>query len=354
MQDFSLKDFHYELPSELIAQSPLAVRDASRLLVVDNNNSKTHYSHEQFHSLARYLKPLDLLIFNQTKVMKARLYGGKPTGGKVELLVEKIEGATAFCHIKTSKAPRAGSLIHFNEGVIVEVIAKLDSGLYSVQLQKSQLSWYEILETQGHMPLPPYITRAANANDDDRYQTLWAQDLGAVAAPTASLHFSDTLLQELQSQDIQFGYLTLHVGAGTFQPVREQELNKHIMHEESYFISQNLVDQITATKQRGGRIIAVGTTVLRALESSALKTGQVTPIQEETRLFIRPGFQFKVVDHLITNFHLPESTLLMLVAAFIGYNEMMAAYQEAIMHNYRFFSYGDALFLSRSLVTQSS
>lgn len=338
-------DFNFHLPAELIAQYPLAKRSDSRLLSYERNSQQ--YSHHQFHQLDALLEPGDLLVMNDSRVIPARLYGNKASGGKVELLIERMLTENTFlAHIKASKAPRAGTIIYCANDWQIEVLVKQDD-LYHCQVVQNSpapMTLAAMLQQIGHMPLPPYITRQDETLDLDRYQTVYARHQGSVAAPTAGLHFDAMLLAQLQARGIQIAYTTLHVGAGTFRPVRCAEIHEHKMHTERYHISAQLCAAVQETQAAGHRVIAVGTTALRSLESAA-KTGQLIPGDGETDIFIVPGYQFKLCDGLITNFHLPESTLLMLVAAFIGYEQTMRLYQLAIEQRYRFFSYGDATLL---------
>lgn len=332
-------DFYFDLPPALIAQYPLPNRTDSRLLVYHKKN-KTH-AHRHFKDLPQLLAPGDLLVMNNTKVLPARLFGVKASGGRVELLLERMLGPTCFlAHIKASKALKPGMSIFLEKGLSITVSARHDD-LFECTSEQPIL---DILEEVGHLPLPPYIKRADETGDKDRYQTVYADPLGSVAAPTAGLHFDPGLLEQLRLQGIEIAFTTLHVGAGTFRPVRCEDIRDHIMHSESYIITQQLADAVAAAKKRGGRVIAVGTTALRSLESAATDHGLAVG-EHETTIFIYPGYTFKVCDGLITNFHLPESTLLMLVAAWIGHTEVMALYQEAIAARYRFFSYGDACLL---------
>lgn len=338
-----LSDFHYDLPPELIAFAPLAERTASRLLKVDGVTGT--YEDGVFTDVLDLLQPGDLLVFNNTRVIPARLHGQKMSGGKVEVLVERIVDTHAvLAHVRASKAPKPGTRLLLENVVEAEVTGRAGD-LFAIRFLQSE-PVLEILEQYGHMPLPPYIEREDNLADRERYQTVFAQKPGAVAAPTAGLHFDQALLAALQAKGVQTAAVTLHVGAGTFQPVRVQNLAEHIMHAEYVDVSAAVCEAVAACKARGGRVIAVGTTSVRSLESAA-QTGILQPMQADTRLFITPGYRFKVVDALITNFHLPESTLLMLVSAFAGYGTIKRAYAHAIVQRYRFFSYGDAMFLTR-------
>lgn len=334
-------DFFYELPPELIAQAPLAERRASRLLVLDSGTGESKFRDKLFTDFLDFLKPGDRLVFNNTRVIPARIHGQKSTGGKVELLLERcINSTRALVHLRASKSPKAGGQLSFDDNCTVSVLEKHDA-LYEVEFDRDIIPY---LEEYGHMPLPPYIERDDNEMDHTRYQTVFAKELGAVAAPTASLHFDDAMLQEIQVQGIDTSEITLHVGAGTFQPVRSENLSEHVMHSEWLDVPQDICNEILETKRLGGRIIAVGTTVVRSLETAALD-GVLQAFKGDSNLFITPGFEFKVVDAMLTNFHLPESTLLMLVSAFTGYDEIKHAYQHAIQKKYRFFSYGDAMLL---------
>ncbi len=333
------QDFYFDLPSELIAQYPLDKRSDSRLLCY-NRKTKEH-GHYQFKEIVDFLESGDLLVMNDTKVIPARLYGQKLTGGKVELLVERVTGEFTFlAHIKASKALKVGGIIQLEQGNQLEVIERQDD----LFLCKTTISVLELLNHLGHIPLPPYIARQDESLDADRYQTVYAKYAGSVAAPTAGLHFDDAVLSSLDAKGVNRSYVTLHVGAGTFRPVRCDNIKEHKMHSEYFVISPELVAAVKATKAAGKRVIAVGTTALRSLES-AVRDGQLTACSRDTDIFIYPGYQFKICDGLMTNFHLPESTLLMLVSAFIGHQEAMALYQEAIDKKYRFFSYGDTSLL---------
>ena len=345
-------DFDYLLPPELIAQAPLPERSASRLLVVKPGQapSADHAGFEDrvFRELPELLAPGDLLVFNDTRVIPARLFGQKATGGRVEILIERLLGADeARAQLGVSKSPKPGARIALDAGGEAEVLGR-DDEFYRLRFDVSEPleSW---LLHAGRLPLPPYIQREPGSDDDERYQTVFAREIGAVAAPTAGLHFDDALLEALQRRGVGFGHVTLHVGAGTFQPVRADSLDDHVMHSEWLNVGAGLVEQIRQTRAAGGRVVAVGTTVVRALESAtranAAGEPELQPFAGETRLFILPGYRIGSVDALITNFHLPESTLLMLVSAFAGKARMFAAYEHAIRERYRFFSYGDAMML---------
>ncbi len=335
------RDFHYDLPAGLIAQYPLANRTGSRLLHVDSQMSR--YADRQFAELPELLKSSDLLVFNDTRVIPARVFGVKPSGGKVEIMMERIlDDHRILAHVNASKPLRADAPIQLTGGVTATLVGR-DDDLFELQLNHDPLSFFL---QHGALPLPPYIERAAEHADAERYQTVYSKQLGAVAAPTAGLHFDTAMLDDLMERGLRSAYVTLHVGAGTFQPVRVDNLDDHKMHQEIVNVPAETCAAIAETRRRGGRIIAVGTTVVRSLESAAQSaTNGLQPFSGETRLFIRPGYQFKVVDAMITNFHLPESTLLMLVCAFGGYELMMAAYRHAVAQRYRFFSYGDAMFI---------
>ena len=339
-----IEEFNFDLPHHLIAQDPLQKRDSSRLLVL-NKNTKS-FSDKKFTDFVDLLNSNDLLIFNDTRVIKARFFGKKITGGKVEIMIERIiDDHHALAHLKTSKKILDGTIFEINKDVSVKVIKK-ENNLFYIELN-SNLSSYDILEKYGHIPLPPYIERSANLSDENRYQTIYAKESGAVASPTAGLHFTDEIFKALDDKKIKYTFLTLHVGAGTFQPVRENDLDHHQMHSESFNVPEKTIQMIDDTKLNNGRIVAIGTTVLRALESKfSEKTIQAG--FKETSIFIKPGYTFKIVDALLTNFHLPKSTLFILVSAFSGSDTMKKLYQHAIKHEYRFFSYGDATFIERS------
>ncbi|WP_457668985.1 tRNA preQ1(34) S-adenosylmethionine ribosyltransferase-isomerase QueA [Thiolapillus sp.] len=332
-------DFSYDLPQELIAQYPAQHRTGSRLLVVDRDKELTDL---QFSDFPQLLRKNDLLVFNDTRVMAARMYGRKETGGKIEILLERLLPENrALAQIRASKSPKAGSSIMVG-GTRLTVEGR-EGDMFILSMDTP--GFMSLMDDYGHMPLPPYIQRDDESFDETRYQTVYANQEGSVAAPTAGLHFDEALLAELEKRGVETARVTLHVGAGTFQPVRVENLAEHVMHAEWLQVSQAVCDQVAATRKRGGRVIAVGTTSVRSLESAAAD-GVLKPYEGDTRLFITPGYRFKVVDALLTNFHLPESTLLMLVCAFAGYEETMAAYRHAVAHEYRFFSYGDAMFLS--------
>ena len=334
-------DFHYELPAELIAQQPLPERSASRLLVVDS--ARRAFEDRQFGDVVEWLRDGDLLIFNDTRVLPARLFGRKQTGGAVEILIERVLGThEALAQLGVSKKPREGSAIELTDGSLVRVLGR-EGEFYTLRFDAGE-PLERRLARLGRMPLPPYISRDADSADETRYQTVYARAPGAVAAPTAGLHFDEPLLAKLRERGVEFGYVTLHVGAGTFQPVRAERLENHVMHREWLNVGAELVEKIRRTRAAGGRVVAVGTTVVRALES-ALRDGQVQPFAGETQIFIFPGYRITSVDALITNFHLPESTLLMLVSAFAGRELMLDAYRHAVKERYRFFSYGDAMLI---------
>jgi S-adenosylmethionine:tRNA ribosyltransferase-isomerase len=335
-------DFHYELPPELIAQQPLPERSASRLLVVDAPHQSL--SDRMFGELPALLREGDLLVFNDTRVLPARLFGRKPSGGAVEIMLERITGThTAVAMLGVSKKPRAGSVVELDDGTPVRVLGR-EGAFFELRFECAE-PLEKLLLRIGHMPLPPYIARPDDARDSERYQTVYARNPGAVAAPTAGLHFDTGLLDALRGRGVEFGYITLHVGAGTFQPVRAEKLEDHEMHREWLNVGAELVGKIHRTRARGGRVIAVGTTVVRALEAARGENGEVEPFAGETRIFIFPGYRIASVDGLITNFHLPESTLLMLVSAFAGREFMLSAYQHAVQQRYRFYSYGDAMLI---------
>jgi len=342
---FTLADFDYHLPDELIAQHPAAERRGSRLLHLDG---KSQLHDLQFPDLAALVREHDLLVFNDTRVIKARLLGQKATGGKVEVLVERIvEPTRALAHVRASKSPGPGMTLRLADAFDVQVLGR-QGELFDLRFPEPVL---DLLDAHGATPLPPYITHSAQADDDSRYQTVYARQPGAVAAPTAGLHFDQAMLDQLASQGVHRAFVTLHVGAGTFQPVRVDNLADHIMHTEWYTVPQAAVDAIAEARARGGRVIAVGTTSVRALESAAAARSDqpagrpLAAEQGDTRLFITPGYSYRVVDALLTNFHLPQSTLLMLVSALAGVEPIRRAYAHAVANKYRFFSYGDAMFI---------
>lgn len=361
MHNYTTQDFDYYLPLELIAKDPLEIRDKSRLLVVKNsagveeialngclNDSQLNLVDVRFEQLVDCLEPLDLLVFNDSKVIKARLFGQKVSGGKIELLVERVlPNNEITAHIRSNKTINLGLEIYLHGDLVVEVVEKLD-GLFQLKAKKSSnnnFSWFDYLDKFGHIPLPPYLKRDAVVSDETTYQTVYAKNLGSVAAPTAGLHFTKELLEKIQARGVNIAHVTLHVGSGTFKPVSVANLAEHKMHSEVYQVDSQTVDLIQKTKSRGNQVIAVGTTSLRVLESIALTN--FDKLSGETDIFITPGFKFRVVDKLVTNFHLPQSTLLMLVSAFAGFDTIKKIYQHAINNKYRFFSYGDAMLLER-------
>lgn len=336
----TLDDFDYPLPPELIAQTPLAQRSASRLLVVDNPLRDARIT-----DLPDLLRAGDLLVMNDTRVLHARLYGQKDSGGQVEVLVERpLDETDVLAQVRASKSPKPGGRIRLENALDVEVIERVGE-FYRLRFAGNAV---DLLEAHGRLPLPPYIEHAAGEADETRYQTVFAREKGSVAAPTAGLHFDEALLARLKDKGVDCAYVTLHVGAGTFQPVRVHNIAEHKMHSERYILSQATVDAIAQTKSRGGRVVVIGTTTMRTLESVARKYDELRADSGETDIFITPGFEFKVADLLLTNFHLPKSTLLMLVSAFAGSETIRAAYAHAIEQRYRFFSYGDAMLLTRN------
>lgn len=335
---YSLSDFDFDLPPELIAQTPLSERSASRLLHVDGDTPVDR----QFADIVPLLQAGDLLVFNNTRVLKARFFGVKESGGKIEALIERVlDHRTVHAQVRASKSPGVGVKIRLADAFDVTVGERFGE-FYTLHFPSDV---FALLEQYGKLPLPPYIEHDADDFDEKRYQTVYAKEPGAVAAPTAGLHFDENLLAQLTAKGVNFAYVTLHVGAGTFQPVRVENLSEHTMHSEWYTMPQETVDAVRATKAAGGRVVAVGTTSMRALESAS-QTGALEAGSADTRLFITPGYTFKTVDRLVTNFHLPKSTLLMLVSAFAGYDTIRAAYAHAIAQHYRFFSYGDAMLLT--------
>ncbi len=337
-----VSDFYFELPEELIARHPLAERSSSRLLVLDDPQGTPR--HRAFADLLEYLQPGDLMVFNDTRVIPARLFGCKESGGKLEILVERVLDAhRVLAHVRSSKSPRPGSRIILDGGTSA-VMLQRHAALFELRFDEEVLP---LLERVGHMPLPPYIDRPDETADRERYQTVYAERAGAVAAPTAGLHFDQPLLDCIRTKGVETAFVTLHVGAGTFQPVRVERIEEHHMHAEWLEVSPAVVEAVAACKARGGRVIAVGTTSVRSLETAA-SGGELQAFSGDTDIFIYPGYRFRVVDAMVTNFHLPESTLLMLVSAFAGYAQTMAAYAAAVEQRYRFFSYGDAMFITRN------
>ncbi|MEQ6888509.1 tRNA preQ1(34) S-adenosylmethionine ribosyltransferase-isomerase QueA [Halomonas sp. CS7] len=345
-------DFHYELPEALIARYPSEQRSDCRLLCVDGKSGTL--AHRRFPDLVELLEPGDLLVFNDTRVIPARLHGHKASGGKVEMLLERpLDAHRGLAHLRSSKSPKPGTELIF-EGDIRAVVEGRRDALFELRFL-GETPLIALLEAHGHMPLPPYITREDELADRERYQTVYARRDGAVAAPTAGLHFDEPLLERLAEKGVESAYVTLHVGAGTFQPVRADDIREHHMHSEWIEVSETACEQVRRARAAGRRVIAVGTTSVRCLESACLKSGadrqqgdEIAPYRGETDIFIYPGYEWRVVDALVTNFHLPESTLLMLVSSFAGYDTTMAAYREAVAERYAFFSYGDAMFLERA------
>jgi len=337
-----LSDFDYELPADLIAQAPTPTRSASRLLHVDGDELRDL----AFTALPSLLAPGDLVVFNDTKVIPARVRGTKPTGGRAELLIDRIVGDTeAWAQVRASHAPKVGSRIDLPGGGRATVLAREDR-FHRLAFEGTG-PLHAWLERNGSVPLPPYIARDAQPGDRERYQTIYAREPGAVAAPTAGLHFDDTIMAALAANGVERAFVTLHVGAGTFQPVQHEDLAQHVMHEEWFTLPAATVEAVARARGRGGRVVCVGTTTLRALESAVAEGGSLRAGAARTTLFITPGYRFRVADRLLTNFHLPRSTLLMLVSAFAGYDRIRAAYAHAVAQRYRFFSYGDAMLLDR-------
>ena len=343
-----LSDFNFSLPEKLIAKYPTEQRSASRLMHLDGKTGAV--THRMFADMTALVEPGDLLIFNNTRVIPARLKGHKATGGQVEVLVERIlADDTVLAHVRASKAPKAGAQLTLEEHIQVTVLGRQEA-LFHLRFDNDD-SVLNLLETHGHMPLPPYIDRPDESSDKERYQTVYNQKPGAVAAPTAGLHFDDELLQTLSDKGVNLGFVTLHVGAGTFQPVRVDNILEHKMHAEYAEVDETVVEAIKRTKAAGKRVIAVGTTSVRSIESAAKAAGAsqlIAPFFADTEIFIYPGFKFEVIDAMFTNFHLPESTLMMLISAFAGRDNVMNAYQQAINSEYRFFSYGDSMFIERA------
>jgi S-adenosylmethionine:tRNA ribosyltransferase-isomerase len=335
-------DFTFDLPDNLIAQHPPTSRTSSKLLFIDPDTNK--FKDLSFLEFPQLLNPKDLLVFNNTRVIPARIFGHKASGGKIEILLERILNQNQIlAQIRASKTPKPNTDLYLDSDIKVTVLQQLDN-FFKLEFHDKR-SVYEILPEIGHIPLPPYIKRTDTPIDKERYQTIYASKLGAVAAPTAGLHFDTAMIKQIQNMGIETTFITLHVGAGTFSPIRVNDISQHTMHAEYLQVSQQVCEQIQATRARGGRVIAVGTTSVRALET-ATDNGIIKPYQGETRLFITPGYKFRSVDALLTNFHLPESTLLMLVSAFAGQKQVLAAYRHAVAQQYRFFSYGDAMFMN--------
>ncbi|MGF1749870.1 MULTISPECIES: tRNA preQ1(34) S-adenosylmethionine ribosyltransferase-isomerase QueA [Vibrio] len=347
-----VSDFHFDLPDELIARYPTAERSASRLLQLTGNTGEV--ADKTFTDIASLVQPGDLLVFNNTRVIPARMFGRKASGGKLEVLVERmLDDKRLLAHVRCSKSPKVGTelLLGENDDYQAIMVARHDA-LFEIEIQ-SEKTVLEVLNDIGHMPLPPYIDRPDEDTDKERYQTVYNEKPGAVAAPTAGLHFDDKVLADIKAKGVNFAYVTLHVGAGTFQPVRVDNIHDHHMHSEYVEVTDEVVKAIAETKANGGRVIAVGTTSVRSLESAAqdakAKGTELAPFFGDTEIFIFPGYEYQVVDCLVTNFHLPESTLIMLVSAFAGYENVMAAYQHAVDNQYRFFSYGDAMFITKKV-----
>jgi S-adenosylmethionine:tRNA ribosyltransferase-isomerase len=341
------QDFFFDLPEELIAQQPASRRRDSRLLILDPQAPLEQSLRDaHFPDLLNCLRANDLLVFNNTRVIPARLYGQKASGGKVELLIERVlDEHTLLSHVRASRAPKPGTRLRIEQAFEVEVCGR--EGALFVLKVLSKSSALSLIEAHGHMPLPPYIDRADAPEDQERYQTVYSAKPGAVAAPTAGLHFDEALLHEIEAKGVQLGFVTLHVGAGTFKPVQVDDIAEHVMHSEYLEVDATLVEQVKRTRDCGGRVIAVGTTSVRCLESATRFSpgGELAPYQGETDIFITPGYEFLQVDGLLTNFHLPESTLIMLVSALAGYAHTMHAYANAVQEHYRFFSYGDAMLI---------
>lgn len=350
------QDFHYDLPDSLIARTPARERRGSRLFQLEGLSGAM--THGQFPDLLNLVNPGDLMVFNNTRVIPARLFGQKETGGQVEILVERVlDDRRVLAHTRASKAPRLGTQVILQDGSRVQLLARHDA-LFEWCFLTEETALL-VMERIGHMPLPPYIDRADELADRERYQTVYGEKQGAVAAPTAGLHFDELMLQQLRDKGVQIAFVTLHVGAGTFQNMRVDNIHEHQMHSEIMDVDQGVCELVRATKAAGKRVIAVGTTSVRSLESAAQgygnkgdgnysQKGEIHPYRGETSIFIYPGYEFQVVDALITNFHLPESTLIMLVSAFAGFSHTMTAYKEAVSREYRFFSYGDAMFITRN------
>ena len=353
MTIISSSQFNFTLPPELIARYPVAKRSGSRLLALENpdeQNPDDQIVHRQFTDIVSLIQSGDLLVFNDTKVIPARLFGQKTTGGHVEILVERVlDHQRILAQVRVSKAPRVGDLLLFLPDIELEILGRQEQ-FYELRYNNNDRTVLDVIEAIGQIPLPPFMHRLPEESDKERYQTVYALHKGSVAAPTAGLHFDHELLQVLRDKQVEMAYLTLHIGAGTFTPVRVDDVREHKMHAEYIDVSADLCAKITAVKARGNRVIAVGTTSLRALETAS-QNGAIQPYRGDTRIFIYPGYTFNCVDALITNLHLPTSTLLMLVCAFSGYERVMNAYHDAVEHQYRFFSYGDAMWVTKSAET---
>lgn len=338
-----LSDFQFDLPDDLIAKYPASKRSESRLLCLGEGMA---LSHRHFHQLVDLINPGDLLVVNDTSVIPARLFGKKSSGGAAEVLVERmLDDTRILAQVRVSKPPKIGDFLHFANDIKLEVLGR-ERNFYELRYTGSRQTILNVIEEIGEIPLPPYMQREAEASDKERYQTVYAKFKGSVAAPTAGLHFDDELMQALKTKGVEFGYLTLHIGAGTFMPVRVNNIEEHQMHPEYLIITEGLCEQVRAAKARGNRVIAVGTTSLRAMETASL-SGTMQPYHGDTRIFIYPGYQFHSADALITNMHLPGSTLLMLVSAFSGRERVLHAYEQAVQHGYHFYSYGDAMWMTR-------
>ena len=346
----NLTDFDFDLPDTLIARTPATERTGSRLLQLDGATGAV--VHGQFPDIESLIAPGDLLVFNNTRVIPARLFGQKATGGKVEVLIERMTTEhSALAHIRANKSPQPGTDLAMEGGISLRVCGR-ENNLFHIESSAST-PLVELLEQHGHMPLPPYLARDDNEQDRERYQTVYAERRGAVAAPTAGLHFDDALLARLRAKGVLTAFVTLHVGAGTFQPIKAKRIEEHIMHAEWIDVPASVVDTIKTVKASGKRVIAVGTTSVRSLETAS-QSGELAPYCGDTTIFIYPGYEFKTVDAMLTNFHLPKSTLIMLVSAFAGQQQVMQAYQQAIANQYRFFSYGDAMFVTPQQATQQT
>ncbi|MBA3660819.1 MAG: tRNA preQ1(34) S-adenosylmethionine ribosyltransferase-isomerase QueA [Gammaproteobacteria bacterium] len=344
-----LSDFHFDLPKHLIAKYPLPQRSQSRLMVLKEQSIQ----HQHFVAMLDLVNEGDLIVFNNTKVIPARLFGKKVTGGKVEILVERILDDQCFtAQVRSSKPTRLGDRLLFDQGVTFRILDKKEQ-FYTLKYEARDKNIFSIIDALGEIPLPPYMERRPDENDLERYQTVYAADKGSIAAPTAGLHFDEALLAKLRQKNIRLGMLTLHIGAGTFLPVRVEDVTSHRMHAEYVMVSEELCEAIRDTKRKGKRVIAVGTTAMRALEAASA-TGSIKPYHQDTTIFIYPGYEFQCVDALITNLHLPSSTLLMLVCAFAGYDYVMQAYREAVLQEYRFYSYGDAMWVNKATLNSQA